>query len=112
MDYMVSHVIAVPGYMRMDTSMYTFTCMNIECITHTQLKNADYFSQYVTNEDFECYVSRKRSDQCYGNNIEMQAIAEKYNRVIEVFQYSTGWLNLSQLCMYVCLCVCLSVCLA
>ena len=91
MDYMVSHVIAVSGYMCMDTSMYTCTCMNIECITHTQLKNADYFSQYVTNEDFECYVSRKRSDQCYGNNIEMQAIAEMYNRVIEVFQYSTGW---------------------
>ena len=29
-------------------------------------------------------------DQCYGNNIEMQAIAEMYNRPIEVYQYTTG----------------------
>ena len=31
------------------------------------------------------------------------------NRVIEVFQYSTGWLNLSHLCLYVCGSICLSV---
>ena len=53
------------------------------------MKNADYFSQYVT-EDFEQYINRKRADQCYGNNIEMQAVAEMYNRVIEVYEYSTG----------------------
>ena len=55
-----------------------------------QLKNTDYFSQYVTDEDFEHYINRKRFDNCYGNNIEMQAIAEIYNRSIEVFQYTTG----------------------
>ena len=55
-----------------------------------QLKNMDYFSQYVTDEDFEHYVNRKRFDNCYGNNVEMQAIAEIYNRSIEVFQYTTG----------------------
>ena len=49
----------------------------------------DYFSQYVT-EDFKQYINRKRSDHCYGNNLEMQAIAEMYNRTIEVFQYGTG----------------------
>ena len=53
------------------------------------MKNADYFSQYVT-EDFEQYINRKRADQCYGNNIEMQAVAEMYNRVIEVYEYSTS----------------------
>ena len=41
-------------------------------------------------EDFEQYINRKRADQCYGNNIEMQAVAEMYNRVIEVYEYSTG----------------------
>ena len=55
-----------------------------------QVKNMDYFSQYVTDEDFEHYINRKRFDSCYGNNIEMQAIAEIYNRSIEVFQYTTG----------------------
>ena len=54
-----------------------------------QLKNGDYFSQFVT-EDFEHYINRKRSDRCYGNYLEMQAIAEMYNRSIEVFQYSMG----------------------
>ncbi len=54
------------------------------------MKNADYFSQFITEENFEHYVNRKRSDKCYGNNIEMQAMAEMYNRTIEVYQYSTG----------------------
>ncbi|CAI8016573.1 OTU domain-containing protein 5 [Geodia barretti] len=56
------------------------------------LKNADYFSQYVT-EDFEQYVNRKRNDHSYGNNLEMQAMAEMYNRTIEVHQYSIGTYN-------------------
>ena len=65
------------------------------CTTHCvhmcdlQLKNAEYFSQFVT-EDFEQYINRKRSDHSYGNNLEMQAMAEMYNRAIEVHQYSIG----------------------
>ncbi|XP_064399477.1 OTU domain-containing protein 5-B-like isoform X2 [Halichondria panicea] len=58
------------------------------------MKNADYFSQFITEEDFEHYVNRKRSDKCYGNNIEMQAMAEMYNRAIEVYQYSTEPINI------------------
>lgn len=54
-----------------------------------QTKNMDYFSQYVT-ENFTAYVNRKRNDRCMGNHIEMQAMAEMFNRTIEVFQYSTG----------------------
>ena len=54
-----------------------------------QLKNADYFSQYVT-EDFNGYIKRKREIHCHGNHIEMQAMCEMYNRTIEVYQYSTG----------------------
>lgn len=49
----------------------------------------DYFSQYVT-ENFTAYVNRKRNDRCMGNHIEMQAMAEMFNRSIEVYQYSTG----------------------
>ena len=53
------------------------------------MKNADYYSQYVT-EDFATYVTRKRMDDCHGNHVEMQALSEMYNRNIEVFVYSTG----------------------
>ncbi|XP_044066225.1 OTU domain-containing protein 5-A isoform X3 [Siniperca chuatsi] len=52
------------------------------------MKNADYFSNYVT-EDFTTYINRKRKNNCHGNHIEMQAMAEMYNRPVEVYQYST-----------------------
>ncbi|GCB86053.1 hypothetical protein scyTo_0026688, partial [Scyliorhinus torazame] len=51
------------------------------------VKNADYFSNYVT-EDFTTYINRKRMSSCHGNHIEMQAMAEMYNRPVEVYQYS------------------------
>jgi len=57
------------------------------------MKNADYFSQYVT-EDFNSYIKRKRENHCHGNHIEMQAMCEMYNRTIEVYQYSTGGFEL------------------
>ncbi|XP_051967518.1 OTU domain-containing protein 5-A-like [Xyrauchen texanus] len=55
-------------------------------------KNADYFSSYVT-EDFTTYISRKRKNNCHGNHIEMQAMAEMYNRPVEVYQYSVEPIN-------------------
>lgn len=58
------------------------------------MKNADYFSNYVT-EDFTTYINRKRKNNCHGNHIEMQAMAEMYNRPVEVYQYSTGEPGLS-----------------
>lgn len=59
------------------------------------MKNADYFSNYVT-EDFTTYINRKRKNNCHGNHIEMQAMAEMYNRPVEVYQYGTGESNLHQ----------------
>ena len=80
------------------------TCVYVFQVTVflLQLKNADYFSQFVT-EDFEQYINRKRSDHSYGNNLEMQAMAEMYNRAIEVHQYSIGQCY----CMYTRTHVCL-----
>ncbi len=60
---------------------------------YLQMKNADYFSNYVT-EDFTTYINRKRKNNCHGNHIEMQAMAEMYNRPVEVYQYGTGELTL------------------
>lgn len=56
------------------------------------MKNADYFSNYVT-EDFTSYINRKRKNNCHGNHIEMQAMAEMYNRPVEVYQYGTEPIN-------------------
>ncbi|XP_048029247.1 OTU domain-containing protein 5b [Megalobrama amblycephala] len=55
-------------------------------------KNADYFSSYVT-EDFTTYINRKRKNNCHGNHIEMQAMAEMYNRPVEVYQNGVEPIN-------------------
>lgn len=57
-------------------------------------KNSDYFRQYIT-EDLDRYLRRKRRENCHGNHIEMIAIAEMYNRPIEVYEYTTGTLIFS-----------------
>ncbi|NP_001314694.1 OTU domain-containing protein 5b [Danio rerio] len=56
-------------------------------------KNADYFSSYVT-EDFTTYINRKRKNNCHGNHIEMQAMAEMFNRPVEVYQYGIEPINI------------------
>lgn len=48
----------------------------------------DHFGQFIT-EEFDQYVQRKRKDAVFGNNLEMHALAEMYNRPIEVYSYST-----------------------
>jgi hypothetical protein len=48
------------------------------------LAERDHFSQFVT-QDFDTYVKRKRNDKTFGNNLEMQAMAEMFNRPIEVY---------------------------
>jgi len=54
--------------------------------------NPDHFAPFVA-EDFVSYVRRKRHPACHGNNLEMQAMSEMYNRNIEVYCYSTGTID-------------------
>lgn len=61
------------------------------CIDY-MTKNVEFFSQYVT-EDFKTYLNRKRMDNCHGNHLEIQAIAELFNRPVEVYQYSLEPMN-------------------
>lgn len=49
----------------------------------------DHFSQYVT-EDFDDYIKRKRILGVYGNNLEIQAIGELYNRPIEIYRFQNS----------------------
>lgn len=58
-------------------------------------KNADYFSQYVT-EEFPQYVARKRRDHIQGNHIELQALSEIFARPIEVYHYNSEPINIFQ----------------
>lgn len=59
------------------------------------LKNADFFKHYVT-EDFASYILRKRKNHTHGNHLEIQAMAELYNRPFEVYQYSIDPINTFQ----------------
>jgi len=58
-------------------------------------KERDHFSQFVT-EDFKEYIKRKRLDTTYGNHLELQAIAEIFNRPILIYVNDDRPLNLFQ----------------
>jgi hypothetical protein len=46
-------------------------------------------------EDVDRYITRKRHETTHGNHIEMIALAEIFNRPIEVYEYSTGQFTFS-----------------
>lgn len=50
--------------------------------------NRDHFADFIANEDFDDYVARKRRDDVHGNHVEIQAIAEMFNRPVHVYEYS------------------------
>lgn len=49
----------------------------------------DHYSQFVA-EAFDSYVTRKEQDGVHGNNPEMQAASELFNRPIEVYVPESG----------------------
>lgn len=61
------------------------------CMNYIEAER-DHYSQFVT-EDFSQYIARKRRDKCYGNNLEIQAMGELYNRPIQIFTYNNGTLQ-------------------
>lgn len=56
-------------------------------------RERDHFSQFIT-EGFTSYCKRKRRDKVYGNNVEIQALCEMYNRPIHIYSYSTEPINI------------------
>jgi OTU domain-containing protein 5 len=64
-----------------------------KCLNY-MVAERDHFSQFVC-EDFGEYIRRKRVDKCFGNNPEIQAISELYNRPIEIYS-ATEPLNIFQ----------------
>ncbi|GER36540.1 OTU-like cysteine protease family protein, partial [Striga asiatica] len=62
------------------------------CIDYME-RERDHFTQFIT-EGFTSYCKRKRRDKVYGNNIEIQALSEMYNRPIHIYSYSTEPINI------------------
>ncbi|KAH6755336.1 OTU-like cysteine protease family protein [Perilla frutescens var. hirtella] len=62
------------------------------CIDYME-RDRDHFSQFIT-EGFTSYCKRKRRDKVYGNNVEIQALSEMYNRPIHIYSYSTEPINI------------------
>jgi OTU-like cysteine protease len=56
-------------------------------------KDPAHFGQFVDGETFEEYVARKRLDGVHGNNPELQAVCELFNRPIEVYTPESGHLK-------------------
>ncbi|CAD6263809.1 unnamed protein product [Miscanthus lutarioriparius] len=64
------------------------------CVDYME-RERDHFSQFIT-ESFTLYCKRKRRDKVYGNNVEIQAFAEMYNRPIHIYSYSAEPINIFQ----------------
>ncbi|TKY67047.1 OTU domain-containing protein 5-A [Spatholobus suberectus] len=62
------------------------------CIDYME-QERDHFSQFIT-EGFISYCKRKRRDKVYGNNVEIQAMCEMYNRPIHIYSYTTEPINI------------------
>jgi OTU domain-containing protein 5 len=60
------------------------------CEQFFQDRDKEHFSQFVTGEPFLQYIQRKRQDGVHGNNPEIQAISELFNRPLEVFCPENG----------------------
>lgn len=72
--------------------------MYVRSLPHNQLRSflesqsrdKEHFSQFITDEPFDQYIRRKRRDGVHGNNPEIQAASELFNRPIEVFVAEKG----------------------
>ncbi|XVF19678.1 hypothetical protein REPUB_Repub11eG0131200 [Reevesia pubescens] len=62
------------------------------CIDYME-RERDHFSPFIT-EGFTSYCKRKRRDKVYGNNAEIQALSEMYNRPIHIYSYSVEPINI------------------
>lgn len=55
------------------------------------LNEKDYFKDFIIGGDHssvEAYVVRKRQNGIWGDDLELQALSELYNRPIEIYAYS------------------------
>jgi len=53
-------------------------------------KDREHFVHFIEDETFDDYIKRKRCFGVHGNNPEIQAISELYNRPVEVYVPQNG----------------------
>ena len=53
------------------------------------LAGKDYFKSFIADEVIEEYCARKSHSGIWGDDVELQAMSEIYDRAIEVYAYST-----------------------
>ena len=58
-----------------------------KCMDYLEANQA-YFQAFVSEENFGEYVQRKRQEGVWGDDVELQAISEIYNRPIEIYAYA------------------------
>lgn len=54
------------------------------------ISEREYFKDFIIggNESVDVYVQRKRANAVWGDDVELQALSEIYNRPIEIYAYS------------------------
>lgn len=62
-----------------------FILVRVPILTTWKERDQEHFSQFVTGEPFVQYIARTRQDGVHGNNPEIQASSELFNRPIEVY---------------------------
>ena len=70
-----------------DASMHMEVREKVVCYMQ---QNEEHFGEFVVDEEFEDYIERKRRFGVHGNNPEIQAVSELFNRPIEVYSPRSG----------------------
>lgn len=53
------------------------------------LSGKEYFRVFIADEGIEQYCARKNNTGIWGDDVELQAMSEIYDRPIELYAYST-----------------------
>ena len=53
------------------------------------LKEAEYFKSFIEGGQVQDYATRKKINGVWGDDIEIQAMSEIYDRPIEIYAYDT-----------------------
>jgi OTU domain-containing protein 5 len=52
------------------------------------LNEKQYYKDFIEGGNVEEYVARKKINGVWGDDVEIQALSEIYNRPIEIYAYS------------------------
>lgn len=64
----------------------THTIIRQKCLDYIFFEK-EFFSQFIVG-DVDEYIKRKREDGVWGDDVEIQAMSELYNRPIEIYAYA------------------------